>query len=240
MKILVLRGSPRKSGVTEKFAKLFIEGLKNSGVEFSDIDLCAKKINQCVGCYSCTKSMSYDACPIKDDTFEILKKFSEAEIIVCFSPVYFHSVSSQFKVFFDRCFPFIKGYIFDSDKKILRNDVCFEVKSKKLISFSVASGRRAEAFDSIVKMYSDICVAMGIEYCIPICRGESQLFVENNENSLRVSKILKNTVEAGRQLGISGKIPEELIKNIELELTPSDSVFAERAKVYWTLKSKNR
>ena len=54
MKVLMLRGNPRKNGVTERLADLFARGLRESGAELFDVDLASKNIGLCRGCFACS------------------------------------------------------------------------------------------------------------------------------------------------------------------------------------------
>lgn len=99
--VLILSGSPRKSGNSDLLCDEFMRGAKESGNQVEKVFLRDKKINYCMACYYCEKSGG--TCAIKDDMAEILEKIHVADVIVMASPVYFYSIDAQMKALIDRC-----------------------------------------------------------------------------------------------------------------------------------------
>lgn len=239
MRVLILRGNPRKGGVSDKMADLFAEGLRRTPAHVDDVDLCSSNINPCRGCFICSSSDSArGACPINDDMRAIIPLVEEADALVCVSPVYFYGMSAQMKAFFDRCFPFVKGYDFDKEKGNLINITSFPLKPKKLVTISVASGRLRGSFDAMSATYASIAGALGIEYVADIRRGESPYFSILGGMSLRVRRVLDAMVKAGEQFGLEGFIQPRTLRTAELELAESDAAFAANAKVFWALRKR--
>ena len=131
-KIIVLAGSPRKEGNTDRLVAAFVKGAeKNNEVEvFSVHDY---KVNPCIGCNSCF-SREGNNCFQNDDMQQIYKKLSEADILVIASPVYFYGISSQLKTVIDRL------------HTPLRNS--FNIK--KLALILVGAAELPEMFDAIL------------------------------------------------------------------------------------------
>ena len=134
-KIIVLAGSPRKDGNTDRLVAAFVKGAeKNNEVEvFSVHDY---KVNPCIGCNSCF-SREGNNCFQNDDMQQIYKKLSEADILVIASPVYFYGISSQLKTVIDRL------------HTPLRNN--FNIK--KLALILVGAAELPEMFDAILTQY---------------------------------------------------------------------------------------
>lgn len=134
-KIIVLAGSPRKEGNTDRLVAAFVKGAeKNNEVEvFSVHDY---KVNPCIGCNSCF-SREENNCFQNDDMQQIYKKLSEADILVIASPVYFYGISSQLKTVIDRL------------HTPLRNS--FNIK--KLALILVGAAELPEMFDAILTQY---------------------------------------------------------------------------------------
>lgn len=234
MKILAVRGNPRKTGVCQRLGDLFIEGAREAGADVWDVDLSSLDIAPCMGCFSCSAG-DKGTCVLKDDMEGLRKKLSTADALLCISPVYFYSMSAQMKIFWDRCFPFIRGYDFDSAKERVVNETNFEVKNKKFVTISVASGRLKGSFEAMSHTYGVISDAMGFEYIADIRRGESPYFGILGERAVRVRKILEAYKEAGSQLASMGRISPQVISTAELQLTESDEVFAANSKIFWQL-----
>ena len=235
MKILVVRGNPRKTGVSERLTDIFVDGLKSGGAEVIDFDVTTAKISNCRGCMACNFG-EIGKCVIADDMAEIYEYLSDADVLVCLSPVYFYSMSAQLKTFFDRCFPFVRGYNFNAE--LQQHNLSFRKNPKKFLTISVASGRLSSSFKAISHTYKTISDAMGFEYCADIKRGESVYFSGLGADSVRVEKVLSAFRTAGESFAKTGKIEVDILAQMEMELAPSDEIFSKRAKLFWEL-SKN-
>ncbi len=102
-KILVVNGSPRKSGNTDKLCRAFIEGAKQAGHEITYYPLSQYPINGCLGCESCLRT---GKCVQKDAmASEIFDKLVECDTVVMASPVYCYMCTSLLKAFVERTYP---------------------------------------------------------------------------------------------------------------------------------------
>ena len=99
-KILILSGSPRKDGNSERLCKQFMAGAEAAGHTVEMVSLREKKVAYCVACYACRKLKK---CAQKDDANEIIEKMIGADVLVLASPVYFYSIAAQLKALIDRC-----------------------------------------------------------------------------------------------------------------------------------------
>ena len=105
--ILVLTGSPRKGGNTDKLADAFIAGAQQAGhtvVRFSTAD---KNIKGCIDCQTCFSRGS--ACSIPDDFALLAPLVDQADMIVFASPLYWFSFSVQIKSAIDKLYSFLIG-----------------------------------------------------------------------------------------------------------------------------------
>jgi len=88
MKRIIIQGSSRSKGNTNKVVRLLMKEL-----EFDLVDLSLKKIGY----------FDYEFKNQKDDFLSIIKKIAnEYELIVFATPVYWYSMSGVMKTFFDR------------------------------------------------------------------------------------------------------------------------------------------
>lgn len=108
-KILILNGSPKKNGNTEKLIKWFAGGIHSKGSEIEIIrtTLLKSKVNGCTSCRTCQKIKEYE-CVIGDDIRDVLKKMARADVIVFATPLYFYGPSAQLKLIIDRMFSLYK------------------------------------------------------------------------------------------------------------------------------------
>jgi len=100
--IVVLSGSPRKEGNTEKLAAAFIDGVKSAGKNIVVFRTADMKIGGCRGCMHCFKEKG--VCVQKDDMPTVLEALKTADALVLVSPVYYFDMSAQLKLAIDRTF----------------------------------------------------------------------------------------------------------------------------------------
>lgn len=101
-KIVVISGSPRKDGNTEKLVTAFTNGAKSVGNEVTIFSIRDFKVNGCLGCDYCIKNEG--TCIQKDDMQKINEALYEADTIVFASPSYFFGWTSQLKAIVDRLY----------------------------------------------------------------------------------------------------------------------------------------
>ena len=100
--VLIISSSPRKGGNSETLAASFAKGAQDAGNHVETVWLREKQIGFCKGCLACLKA---GHCVIKDDAAEIAAKMHDADVLVFATPVYYYSVSGQFKTMLDRANP---------------------------------------------------------------------------------------------------------------------------------------
>ena len=103
-KAVGISGSPRRGGNSETLLRAALEGAQGAGAEVELI-----RVNELtyVGCQNCEACIEAGQCTQDDDLAGVLAKLRAANVWLLASPIYFDSVSGQFKAFFDRCWCFI-------------------------------------------------------------------------------------------------------------------------------------
>jgi len=98
--ILILSGSPRKNGNTDRLVAAFKESAEAEGKSVTVFRTADLTIAACLGCSHCADGNGN--CVHKDDMGAILDVFRTADAVVFASPVYWFSVSAQLKLAIDR------------------------------------------------------------------------------------------------------------------------------------------
>lgn len=146
-KILVLAGSPRRGGNSDKLADAFTAGAAKAGhvvVKFVTAD---KQIKGCIDCKTCFSKGT--ACSIPDDFAELAPLVEEADVLVLATPLYWFSFPVQLKAAIDKFYSFFVG------KRELRIKEC---------ALLVCGGdTEASHYDGIVRSYQLIAEFMGWE-----------------------------------------------------------------------------
>ena len=118
MKVLLLNGSPRKSGNTsialEEMRKVF----EAEGVEAEIVQVGNQAVRGCVACGGCGK---LGKCVFDDVVNELAPKFEAADGLVAASPVYYASANATLIAVLDRLF---YSTHFDKTMKIGASVVC--------------------------------------------------------------------------------------------------------------------
>lgn len=102
-KIIILNGSPRKSGNTTALTAELKKGAREKGNTVDEFFLGQMNINGCKGCFGGGKNCD-SPCIQKDDMEKIYPVYKQADIVVLASPLYYWSISAQLKTAFDRLF----------------------------------------------------------------------------------------------------------------------------------------
>ena len=102
-KVVIVKGSPRKSGNSAALAEQVAEGARAAGAQVESFYLHGMDIQPCDACDSCQGVEGLD-CIIDDDMQALYPILREADAIVYASPVYWFTVSAQLKLFMDRCY----------------------------------------------------------------------------------------------------------------------------------------
>ena len=137
--IVVLSGSPRKDGNTDKLAAAFIKGAEAAGKSVTLFRVADMKIGGCLGCGHCFEEKG--VCVQKDDMPQILDAYRKADTLVLASPIYFFSVSAQLKLAIDRTY----AVIFDKPP----------IKQAALLMTCGDGGTKAA--EGAVAMYNNMC-----------------------------------------------------------------------------------
>ncbi len=102
-KIIILNGSPRKSGNTAALTAAFTKGAEEAENQVTEFFLDKMNIHGCKGCFGGGKNPD-SPCVQKDDMDKIYPVYKEADIIVLATPLYYWTISGQLKCAFDRLF----------------------------------------------------------------------------------------------------------------------------------------
>ncbi len=102
-KIVIISASPRENSNSDALCDEFMRGAQKAGHHVEKIRLSEKDINYCTGCLSCIHEPG--SCVQEDDMAEIHEKMLAADVMVLATPVYFHVMNGQMKVFIDRMCP---------------------------------------------------------------------------------------------------------------------------------------
>ena len=102
-KVLIITGSPRVKGNSNKLAAAFASGATAAGKEVKYFDAAKCNMDGCHGDQSCFER---GTCGLKDDGVQLHELMRWADVMVLVSPVYFKGFTSQIKRVIDRFYPY--------------------------------------------------------------------------------------------------------------------------------------
>ncbi len=234
MKLLVLRGNPRKHGYTQGFTNLFVQGARAAGAEVRDVDLMAQKIAPCLGCYHCW-IVTPGQCVHHDDMQELLREFIAADVVVCSSPLYYYSLSSRMQMFFERTLPLTAEGLDTTVRGMCRNRLRYPEgwQGKKMVFLVVGAFREAENFRPMEETCRLIAEGLAMELGGVLMRPESHLTAFSRARPKGIKTMQTAFVEAGMEVARSGRISEGVRRAAALPLAPSAAYLESCCDVYW-------
>ena len=105
--ILVLTGSPRKGGNTDKLADAFTAGARQAGHLVTRYATADKDIKGCSDCKACQANAG--VCVISDDFSTLAPLVEQADLVAFVTPLYWFSFPAQLKAAIDRCYSLLLG-----------------------------------------------------------------------------------------------------------------------------------
>jgi putative sterol carrier protein/putative NADPH-quinone reductase len=228
MKVLAINSSPRGGGQskTEWMLNHLVTGMREAGAEVDVIDLRNKKINYCIGCFTCwTKTPG--TCLHKDDmTRELLPKFIESDMVIYATPLYHFTLNAHMKTFIERTLPMLQPFFQMNDDKT-RHPLRHEFP--KAVWVSVAGFPEDSVFDELSHyvnfIFKDKLLA---EIYRPA--AESLLARGNVKLQEQVAGALQT---AGKELVTSGEVLPETMAGIKQPVFDSLDVFHELGNMFW-------
>ena len=103
-KIVVITGSPRKTGNSFAMTDAFIKAAEAKNHTVTRFDAAMKNVGGCHACETCYKTGK--ACSFDDDFNTIAPAILEADAVVFATPVYWYSIPAQIKGVIDKMFSF--------------------------------------------------------------------------------------------------------------------------------------
>ncbi|MDD3040844.1 flavodoxin family protein [Bacteroides sp.] len=136
--IVVITGSPHKSGTTSRMAEEFVNSSRSRGNEVYRFDAAFENVTACTGCEYCR---SHEGQCLFADSMEYLKpKLIQANLVVFVTPLYYFDMSSYLKGVIDR---------FHAFNKLLLD--------KEVVLLTAVAEHEDWATDGIVNHYQSIC-----------------------------------------------------------------------------------
>ena len=229
MKALALNSSPRGGGQskTEWMLDHLVSGMKVAGADVEKIDLRKKKIDYCIGCFTCW-SKTPGKCIHKDDmSKELFPKFIEADLVVYATPLYHYTVNAQIKTFIERTLPMLEPFIVKKEDGRSSHPLRFE--PPEAVWVSVAGFPELSVFDELSHyvnfVYKNRLVA-------EIYRPGAEAMMGTGRNDVQES-IAEAVQKAGSEIVENHSVSDDTMARIHQRVTNKSESFKGLANLFW-------
>ena len=186
MKIVCIKASPRKNGNSSALAENFLKTAEARGANIRTYTLNDLEYKPCQACYACKRRLNH--CALQDDLIPVLNAFSQCDLAVLATPVYYADISAQLKAFIDRTFSLLNPDYHS------RPDPARFAPGKKML-WIITQEAPEERHGDIFKRYAEMFKYIG---CDPyLIRG---VCVEIPGEVKSKLEVMKETEELARKL----------------------------------------
>jgi putative sterol carrier protein len=228
MKVIAINSSPRADGTSKTGIMLdaLTKGMVEAGADVETIPLRRKKVNHCVGCFTCwTKTPG--VCVHKDDmTNEVYPKWLAADLAVLATPLYHFTVNATMKAFIERTLPVVEPFFQRVDGRTWHPR---RHQPPKTVFLSVAGFPEAAVFDQL-SSYVNFLFRDGL--VAEIYRPAAELLGLSGYAE-KVQDILAAMTQAGRELVQSMKISATTMERITQPIETDFDAFAKMGNAFW-------
>ncbi len=209
MKVLAINSSARIGGEskTELILNFLIKGMEEEGAEVEVVNIFKKKINYCIGCFTCwTKTPG--ECLHKDDmTKELFPKYMASDLCIMATPLFHYTVNANMKTFIERTLPFALPF-FEIREGVTRHPL--RQVPPPVVALSVAGFPEHSVFEQL-SLYMNHLYGklLSAEIYIP---GAENMALKTK--TPLVKSVLDAITQGGRELVRNKKISAETMKII--------------------------
>ncbi len=113
MKVFAINSSARVGGEskTELILNHLVKGMKQEGAEVEVVNIFKKKINYCIGCFTCwTKTPG--ECVHRDEMSKtIFPRYMASDMCIMATPLFHYTLNANLKTFIERTLPFVQPFL---------------------------------------------------------------------------------------------------------------------------------
>lgn len=226
MKVFAVNSSPRPEGQSKTFLMLehLVKGMREAGAEVDIVDLRRKKINYCIGCYTCwTKTPG--KCVHKDDmSGELFEKWVSSDMAVYAMPLYHYTVNAAMKTFIERTLPVAEPFLVEKAGNTA-HPLRFERPPDAAV-LSVCGFPEIMHFNELSAWAKRL---FGDRLKAEIYRPGVELLPNAG---VKRKEILQATERAGSELVSTGSVSDDTMRSVTQDIVDVD-LFRELGNIMW-------
>lgn len=229
MKVLILNSSSRtgKGSITEWMVKHLATGMQEEGAAVETVALRKKRINFCVGCFSCW-SKTPGKCIHKDDmSKELLPKFYAADLVVYATPLYYHTLNGLMKTFIERTLPREEPFIIQDDNGNLIHP--YRHDPPAAVWLSVAGMPDLAAFDLLSHYVNNVGTHKPLA---ELYRPAAESLMHPGNESIKES-VEQAISQAGREIVSQQAVSPAVLEQLQQPVFDSSESFIGITNLFW-------
>ncbi|MDI6770660.1 MAG: NAD(P)H-dependent oxidoreductase [Anaerolineales bacterium] len=233
MKIVAFNGSPRgRKSNTDRILLPFLEGARESGAETEVIYLKDKKIEYCLGCFTCWTKTPGVCVHKKDDMPELLENIRQADVVVYATPLYIFTVSGLMKDFMDRHIPLALPFIVKRGDQYIHPMRHEEAWPKRMVLISNCGFPERHHFSALVETFRCFTSGPDSDLVATILCTCGELLGQP-----ALGESVRWYTEAARRAGCEvveqGRVTPETQAVLDRPLVEDPAVYSRMANAYW-------
>lgn len=230
MNVLALNSSPRAGGhsKTEWMLEHLVHGMRDAGADVEVINLHGKKIEPCIGCYTCwTKTPG--KCLYKDDmTAELFPQWKASDMVVYATPLYNYTLNATLKAFLERTLPALEPFFEIHDGRMAHP---LRHKVPAVVALSVAGMPDDGHFEAMSNFFRYYMASPGRKLLAEIYRPTAEMLA--HPIVAEISEDIQHaTVQAGRELVTAQRIEADTMARIRQPVMAPET-FMSMANPFW-------
>jgi putative sterol carrier protein/putative NADPH-quinone reductase len=232
MKIVAINGSPRGAdGNTEQILQPFLAGAREAGAQTEVVYLKEKRIEHCMGCFTCWTSTP-GVCIHEDDMAALLEKIRDVDVLVFATPLYVFTVSGLMKDFMDRMLPLAQPFILKRGQHFVHPTRYPRDKPTKYVVISNAGFPERHHFSALEETFRRLTDSPEDDLAGMICCAGGELF-RQPEMRESLAWYVDATRQAGREIVERGHISSETLAVLDRPLVDDPAAYANAANAWW-------
>ena len=231
MKVLALNSSARSKGQTKTGLLLdhLVAGMRDAGAEVEVVELRKKKVNYCIGCFTCF-SKTPGKCLHKDDmASELFPKWLESDLAVYASPLFYFTVNAEMKAFIERTAPILLPFFENDGRQTYHPLRC---RHPRVVMLSVAGFPELSVFNQLSSWARSVYGQEGQlqenYLAAEIYRPSSEILTQPFA-AAKAKEILNAVSQAGREIVTKGSVSRETLDAITQDIVADPASFMQHS-----------
>ncbi len=234
MKALILNGSARgQKGVTGTLVEAITRGLMEAKAGVQTFEIQSMTISPCRACLTCMHKTPGE-CSIKDDMGLIYEACKTSDLLILATPLYVDTMTAQLKTVMDRSIACMQPFLVKDVAGRIRHPFTWRMPSSFLL-LSTSGFPEQENFLPLIATFRAQAANFSSQAIGEICISGSIALQMEPELLKRHLTLLE---EAGRHLGATGNIPEDILQNLNTPPVGVDRYLQATAKYEQWCRSK--